>query len=63
MEEKELKKYLIDFVLEFGSKMNELEREIVEQDENNPGKDYFEEFRKKYLPIFEQYCSNKKRVY
>lgn len=63
MEEKELKKYLIDFVLEFGSKMNELEREIVEKAESNPGKDYFEEYEKKYLPIFQEYCTDKKRIY
>ncbi len=63
MEEKELEKYLINFVLEFGSKMNALEREINEKSDNNPGKDYFEEFGEKYLPIFQEYCSNKKRAY
>ena len=63
MEETELKNYLINFVLEFCSKMNELEREIVEKAESNPGKDYFPEYRNRYLPIFEEYCSDKKRVY
>ncbi len=63
MEEKELGIQLINSVLEFASKMNELERDIVEKDEKNPEKDHFKEYKDKYLPIFHKYCTDKKRAY
>ncbi len=63
LEEKNVERDLIDLVLAFGSKMNELELEIVKKDESNPNKDFFEEYKNKYQLIFKQYCSDKKRVY
>ena len=46
MDEKELKQYLSDLVLEFATKMNEIETDIYlksEEDEDDE-KDWFEEF-------------------
>ena len=65
MDEKELKQYLSALVLEFATKMNEIETYIYlksEEDEDDE-KDWFEEFNKRYQPVFEAYCTDKKRVY
>ena len=65
MDEKELKQYLSALVLEFATKMNEIETDIYlksEEDEDDE-KDWFEEFNKQYQPVFEAYCTDKKRVY
>ena len=58
-----MEKHLADLVLEFASKMNAIEREIVELDEKNPDEDYFDEYERKYLAIFREYCTDKKRTY
>ena len=61
MDEKELKQYLSALVLEFATKMNEIETDIYlksEEDEDDE-KDWFEEFNKQYQPVFEAYCRDK----
>jgi hypothetical protein len=85
MNEQEFKEYLINFVQEFGTKYNALEKSIdekskaetaafpnftseqerVDWERKNLSKytDWFEEFRKLYIPIFEKYCTDKKRTY
>ena len=45
--------------------MNEIETDIYlksEKDEDDE-KDWFEEYNKQYRPVFEAYCTDKKRVY
>ncbi len=61
--EDELKKYLIALVVEYTSTMNEIENYVNKKSDAEPRKDFFPEFRKRYLPIFDLYCSDKKRVY
>lgn len=61
--ESELKSYLSSLVLEYASKMNEIEKNIFEKSEIEPKKDFFLEFKQRYLPVFETYCSDKQRVY
>lgn len=64
--EEELKKYLLSMALYYGSKMNEIENYIYKSSKENKGKqgfDSFGEFRKLYLPVFEAFASDKKRVY
>ncbi len=63
MEEKELKEYLEQMVLEYSTQMNELELKYSELDEKNTNIDYFLAYKKEYFPIFEKYCTNKKRAY
>ena len=51
MDEKELKQYLSDLVLEFATKMNEIETDIYlksEEDEDDE-KDWFEEFKSVFM--------------
>jgi len=64
--EEELKEYLLSIALYYGSKMNEIENHIYKLSEENREKqdfDDFSEFRKLYLPVFEAFASDKKRVY
>lgn len=63
MEEKELKEYLVQMVLEYATQMNELELKYNELSEKNRSINYFPSYKKEYFPIFEKYCTNKKRVY
>ena len=63
MDEQELKQYLSNFVLEFATKMNELENYIYMQSETDKQTDWFEEYNKRYLLIFRDYCTIKERVY
>lgn len=63
MNEQELKQYLSDYVLEFATKMNMLEHDIFMQSQTDKETDWFEEYNKRYLPMFEVYCTQKKRVY
>lgn len=63
--EEELKKYLLSMALYYGSKMNEIENHISLLDEQHRGEqgfNIFDEFRKLYLPVFEAFASDKKRV-
>ena len=59
----ELKSYLGSLVLEYASQMNEIEKDIFDKSEVEPKKDFFLEFKQRYLPVFETYCSDKQRVY
>ena len=43
--------------------MNVLELRFSKLDDENPGTDYFPEYKEKYLGIFNKYCTNKKRSY
>ena len=61
--ENELKIYLRDFVLDYASQMNEIENEICRREEAEPATDFFPEFKQRYLPVFEAYCSDKQRSY
>lgn len=64
--EEELKDYLLSMALYYGSRMNQIENHIYKLSEQNKGKqgfDDFGEFRKLYLPVFESFASDKKRVY
>ncbi len=64
--EKELEEYLLSMSLYYGTKMNEIENYIYKlHDENRENQeiDYFPEFRKLYLPVFEAFATDKKRVY
>lgn len=63
METIELENHLIQLTLDYGSQMNELEKDICEKDEKDPTTNYFDEYKKRYKPIFESYCTDKKRVY
>ncbi len=62
MEEKELKEYLEQMVLEYASQMNELELKYIEIDGRNPDMDIISAYRKEYFPIFEKYCTDKERI-
>ncbi len=59
----ELKIELINSVLEYATQMNTLELSFSKLDDENPEKDYFPEYKKKYLHIFKKYCTDKKRSY
>lgn len=61
----DLGNYLIQIAKEYAVKMNELEKRICELDKNNveDEMDVFEEYKKEYNPIFQQYATSKKRVY
>ena len=61
--EDDLKNYLTSLVLEYASTMNKIEEEICLKEQNQPEKDFFPEFKKLYLPVFEKYCSEKRRIY
>ena len=61
--ENELKDYLISLVLEYTSIMNKIESDIDSKSAEEPKKDFFPEFKERYLPVFEKYCSDKRRVY
>ena len=64
MDEQELKQYLSDLVLEFAIKMDEIETDIyLKSEKDEDEKDWFEEYNKRYRPVFEAYCTDKKRVY
>ena len=58
-----LKQYISSLVLEYASIMNKIEAEICQKEEIGPQKDYFSEYKEKYIPIFNKYCSDKKRIY
>jgi hypothetical protein len=61
--EEELKLYLRDLVLDYASQQNKIERDICKKDEAQPDEYFFPQYKKRYLPVFEAYCSKKKRVY
>ena len=63
--ESERRSYLVSLVLEYASTMNRIEMEIFLKQEAGgiSTSDLFEEYEKKYLPVFTAYCSEKKRVY
>lgn len=63
--ESERRSYLVSLVLEYASTMNRIEMEIFLKQEAGgiSTSDLFEEYEKKYLPVFTAYCSDKKRVY
>lgn len=90
MDELELKKYLVEKVLAYGSKWNDFENYIYEQHiqerarleeirererrkcttpeqrsnvQVQQGVDWFEEFTRLISPLFDEYCTDKKRVY
>jgi len=61
--EDELKIYLRDFVLDYTSQMNIIENDIIKKAKAEPKTDFFPELRQRYLPVFEAFCSDKKRSY
>jgi len=62
-DEQELHDYLISIPLVYGILMNEIESDIHQKSGKDKSIDYFPEFKKRYLPVFEAFCSDKKRVY
>lgn len=62
-DEKEFKGYLIQLPLVYATQMNEIESDIYQKSSKDKDTDYFSEFKKRYLPVFEAFCSDKKRVY
>lgn len=60
-----LEGYLIQIARTYAVKMNEIESRIFELAEADieSGKDYFDEYKKKYQPVFQQYATSKKRAY
>ncbi|MDU1904388.1 MAG: NTF2 fold immunity protein [Dysgonomonas sp.] len=63
VDEPELKDYLISLPLVYGTLMNRIEDEIYQKTQQDRSVSYLPEFRQKYLPIFEAFASEKKRVY
>jgi hypothetical protein len=61
--EDKLKIYLRDLVLDYASQMNTIENDICKKEDAEPEKDFFPKFKQRYLPVFEAYCSDKKRSY
>lgn len=61
--EDEMKSYLCAVALEYASTMNEIERDISAKSDANPETDFFPEYKERYLPVFNAYCSEKRRVY
>jgi len=61
----DLENHLIQVAQEYAIKMNEIENHIFETAQTDiEGKtDYFVAYGKLYNPVFQQYASNKKRVY
>jgi len=63
MTDTDLQNELINSALEYATQMNALELRFSKLDDENPGTDYFPEYKEKYLGIFNKYCTNKKRSY
>ena len=63
MTDTDLQNELINSALEYATQMNTLELRFSKLDDENPGTDYFPEYKEKYLGIFNKYCTNKKRSY
>jgi hypothetical protein len=61
--EQTLKNYLIQLPLVYATLMNEIESDIYKKSEVDGEVDYFPEFKQRYLPVFNAFCSDKKRVY
>lgn len=60
-----LEDHLVHIARTYAVKMNEIESRIFELAEADieSGKDYFDDYKKEYQPVFQQYATSKKRVY
>ncbi len=63
MNEGELKEYLQNMVLEYASKMNELQNRFMKLEHEEPDVNHFPAYKKEYSALFEKYCTNRKRAY
>ena len=63
MEEQKRKQHLTNLILEYATKMNALETNIWEQSQKDRDTDWHKEDCRQYFPIFQHYCTDRKRVY
>ncbi len=62
MNEEELKEHLQNMVLEYASKINELQNRCMKLEHEEPDANHFPAYKKEYFPLFEKYCTDKKRL-
>ncbi|MDR1911540.1 MAG: RhsIA family immunity protein [Helicobacteraceae bacterium] len=61
--EEELKSYLIALVIEYCSKMNEIEEDIYKKRKLVETEALFKEYKERYTPLIQTYATDKKRVH